>query len=389
MLQAFLLTIDPILMLFLCIIIGFALRAANVLPKDAGKVMAKLITWVFYPALSFTTMANYCTVDKLGKNITYILLCCFGVAIALSIAIPLARLLTKKKPSEKGVYEYSLAFANSAYMGDPLVMALFGDLIDLFFRNTGKIVKLLAYELAELLTADVNEGSEMRKANALTAVLAGGNLRDDLCCDVAGSGEAVRLFDHGAADNGAVLKHILQVDEVAVVHMLSEIVRVVEVDDALLVCGNDFLGKKDSLCDILADLTCHIVTLNAVDSGVFVGVFLLDLLVVAFDEAHDLLVRGVGLTDQRTVITVCNVGSRNIEGSLIHDLVFDHVLNFFYAERAMYVERRAFDVLRDTFDLYGSHAGTGDNAVIGFGDGNDDLSGIENSFRAVSLDNFH
>ena len=89
-------------MLFLCIIIGFVLRTANVLPKDAGKVMAKLITWVFYPALSFTTMANYCTVDKLGQNITYILLCCCGVAIALGIAIPVGSLLAKRKPSEIG-----------------------------------------------------------------------------------------------------------------------------------------------------------------------------------------------------------------------------------------------------------------------------------------------
>ena len=177
MLQAFLLTIDPILMLFLCIIIGFALRAANVLPKDAGKVMAKLITWVFYPALSFTTMANYCTVDKLGKNITYILLCCFGVAIALSIAIPLARLLTKKKPSEKGVYEYSLAFANSAYMGDPLVMALFGDLMLSYYKLYCLPISLTIYTwgISVLVPQNGKKGGVLKKLlnPPMVAMLAG------------------------------------------------------------------------------------------------------------------------------------------------------------------------------------------------------------------------
>jgi predicted permease len=82
-------------------------------------------------------MANYCTVDKLSQNLTYILLCCCGVAIALGIAIPLGRLLAGKRKSEKGVYQYSLAFANSAYMGDPLVLALFGasgDLILSYYK---------------------------------------------------------------------------------------------------------------------------------------------------------------------------------------------------------------------------------------------------------------
>ena len=43
------------------------------------------------------------------------------------------------------------------------------------------------------------------------------------------------LLDERAGDDRAVLQHVLQVDEVAVVHVLREVVGVVEVDDALLV----------------------------------------------------------------------------------------------------------------------------------------------------------
>ena len=47
------------------------------------------------------------------------------------------------------------------------------------------------------------------------------------------------LLDERAGDDGAVLQHVLQVDQVAVVHMLGEVVGVVEVDDALVVGLHD------------------------------------------------------------------------------------------------------------------------------------------------------
>lgn len=127
MLQTFLYTLDPMLTLFFCIAIGFALRKADILPHDAGKVMAKLITWVFYPALSFTAMAKHCTVASLSTHATNIILSAFCVAAAMGIAFALAPLFVKEKGAERNIYTYALAFANSAYMGDPLVLALFGE----------------------------------------------------------------------------------------------------------------------------------------------------------------------------------------------------------------------------------------------------------------------
>lgn len=115
------------LTLFLCIAIGYALRKADLLPHDAGKVMAKLITWVFYPALSFTAMAKHCTVASLSTHAINILLSSLCVAVAMGIAFAIAPLFVKKKGAERNIYTYALAFANSAYMGDPLVLALFGE----------------------------------------------------------------------------------------------------------------------------------------------------------------------------------------------------------------------------------------------------------------------
>ena len=68
-------------------------------------------------------------------------------------------------------------------------------------------------------------------------------------------------------------------------HVLSKIVRVMEMDDALLMGLNDIRRKQNPAGDILADFAGHIVALDAVDRRVLVGILLLDFLVVTFDEA--------------------------------------------------------------------------------------------------------
>lgn len=122
----FLTVLSPMLTLFLCMSIGYILCKAKILPLDAGKVMAKLLTWVFSPALSFHAMSTRCTVENFTKGGSYILISLISVTIALTIAILLSRLFVKDNSYERGVYKYALMFGNSGYVGDPLVLALFG-----------------------------------------------------------------------------------------------------------------------------------------------------------------------------------------------------------------------------------------------------------------------
>ncbi len=124
--EVFLATLDPMLMLFLCIAVGFVLRKARILPDSAGQVMSKLETYVFCPALNIITMAQYCTVKTLSTHAINIFFATCAMMIAIGLATLITPLLTKSKRSERGVYAYALAFANSGYMGDPLVLALFG-----------------------------------------------------------------------------------------------------------------------------------------------------------------------------------------------------------------------------------------------------------------------
>ena len=126
MLTTFRIALTPMLTLALCILIGFLLRKFSILPDNAGKVMAKMETWVFLPALTFSTMVRYCTVDTLTEHAKNLLLSAIGVCLAVLISILLARFFAKPESKNYGVYLYALAFANSGYMGDPVVIELLG-----------------------------------------------------------------------------------------------------------------------------------------------------------------------------------------------------------------------------------------------------------------------
>ena len=134
MLTTFLATLNPMLTLFLCMAIGFIACKTKILPDNSTKVMAKMETWIFCPALSFITMARNCTVERIGTHAVNIAISCILVAIALTISITISRFFVKTKSAERGVYMYALAFANSGYVGDPLVLALFGEVALSYYK---------------------------------------------------------------------------------------------------------------------------------------------------------------------------------------------------------------------------------------------------------------
>ena len=229
----------------------------------------------------------------------------------------------------------------------------------------------------------------MRKADALAAVLVACDLRDDLRRDIAGRGEAVRLLDQRAGDDRAVLQHILEVYEVAVMHVLRKIIAVVEVDDSLLVRLDDLLRQQDAARDVLRDLAGHVVALDAVDRRVFIRVLLLRLLVVALDQAEDLVVGRVGAARERTGVAIADVALRDLERVPAHDLVFNHVLNLLDGGRAAHRAALLLHLGGDRADLLAGQLPALPIGVVGLRDGGDDLRNIESGLRAVSLDDFH
>ena len=126
MLPTFLATLNPMLMLFLCMATGYIISKSGVMPKNSASVLSKLETFVFCPALSFITMARNCTLSSLGAHGVNVLISTLAVSLAIGIAIPLSGVFAKGS-SIRGVYKYALALGNFGYLGDPIVLALFGE----------------------------------------------------------------------------------------------------------------------------------------------------------------------------------------------------------------------------------------------------------------------
>ncbi len=174
MLDTFLATLTPMLTLFICMAIGFAACKTKILPENSAKVMAKMETWIFCPALSFVTMARNCTVQTIGAHAINITISLFSVMLALGISIFLARFFVKNKCAERGVYMYALAFANSGYVGDPLILALFGEVALSYYKLFCLPLSITIYTwgISVLVPSTENKKSVFRKLlNAPTVAL--------------------------------------------------------------------------------------------------------------------------------------------------------------------------------------------------------------------------
>ena len=121
------------LMMFCMILIGYIVRKKKILPEKADTVLARSNTFVFVPALVLQTQMNRCTVQTLTQNAGIILCGLTVVTLSILAAYPLAKLFAREKhPTaeqayEANVYRYAMAFGNYGFMGNFIVMNVWGD----------------------------------------------------------------------------------------------------------------------------------------------------------------------------------------------------------------------------------------------------------------------
>ena len=133
MVAVFKATLSPMLVIFICLSIGFILKKANLLPENADKTLSKLETQVLCPALSISAFSKYCTVKSLSENYEIVL---YGIGIllvAIAVALVLARLMQPSEKYKRNIYTYALTFANWGFMGNAIVPMILGGSEHLFY----------------------------------------------------------------------------------------------------------------------------------------------------------------------------------------------------------------------------------------------------------------
>ena len=238
----------------------------------------------------------------------------------------------------------------------------------------------------EFLLAPPQVLAQVADVHALAAVLVGGHAGDDLGGDGAGHLEALGAFDELAVHHGAVVQHIADVDEAAVEDGLNEIVRVVEVEQTLVMGLGDLLRQQDAAGQVPADDAGDVVPLGGSHGGILVGVLLRHLLVGVVEQAEDGLVGGVLLPSQRAEVAVEDVGFGELVLAALHQLPFHHILDVLHqqpgpVQRAYCIGDGIDALLVDA--VFWVHSG------VGLLDGDNDLRPVKIHRVAVSLDYFH
>ncbi|MPM85203.1 hypothetical protein SDC9_132281 [bioreactor metagenome] len=172
-------------------------------------------------------------------------------------------------------------------------------------------------------------------------------------------------------------------------HVLGVIVHVVEMNHALLMGLHNFRGQQQALGDVLGHLARHIVPLNGIHGGIFIGVFLHDLLIVALDEAENLVIGGVGGPGQRPGIAIADIALRRFIGAVAHQLCLHQLLNFLHVQRPSNLLRRGFHIQRDLLHLGRRQLRRLPARKVRLFNRRCDFFPVKARFTAVSFDNFH
>ena len=119
-------TINQMLVLFTFMALGYFLNFKGILPLNTSLAVSRLETKVLVPCLVFNTFYKYCTVKNMSEKWLYIV---YGMAItvvSIVIGIILSKFFAKDKYLQK-IYTYSFAVANFSFMGNAVVLGIFGE----------------------------------------------------------------------------------------------------------------------------------------------------------------------------------------------------------------------------------------------------------------------
>lgn len=125
MLDTFLATLNPMLVMFACILIGFVLRKIRLVPDNTGTVLSKVENYIFMPAQVMATFMAYCTVESLSANYRFSLYSILCIVVSMAMGVPLSNFFSRDGKN-RGVYRYALVFANFGFLGNSLVPQMLG-----------------------------------------------------------------------------------------------------------------------------------------------------------------------------------------------------------------------------------------------------------------------
>lgn len=167
MIENFNVTFSQILVLFTFIAIGYGLKKAGKVSRDFNKGLSNLLVYIFMPFLIFGNLADNFKPAVLAEKAGLMIASCILLCVFIIIAFVFSRILTKNK-STRDVYLYSFTFPNSGYIGNPLVLAIFGELMLFDFIIFSVPFMLLTYTFGVYI---LNPNRSMNLKNLINPII--------------------------------------------------------------------------------------------------------------------------------------------------------------------------------------------------------------------------
>ena len=152
-------TLNQMLVLFAFMAIGYFLNKKKLISDNTSKVLSKLETYLLLPCINFRTFYNNCTKDNFIAKSKYILYGFIVLIITFAFALLISRLFTKETYL-RNIYVYSFTIPNLGFMGNALVLALFGEsvLFDYMMFYLTFSIFIYTYGLYSLVPKDQGSG---------------------------------------------------------------------------------------------------------------------------------------------------------------------------------------------------------------------------------------
>ncbi len=122
--KVFLLTLEQFGVLMMFIVIGYLLNKCKIITDS--KPLSSALMWVFLPAIVFDVFYENFTISNLSTALPYLIAGLVLLLLSLAIFHPIVK--RYKDRITRNTYWYSMAITNMAYLGFPLVSAVFPDL---------------------------------------------------------------------------------------------------------------------------------------------------------------------------------------------------------------------------------------------------------------------
>ena len=163
-----LITAQQVIILFLLIGCGFVAVKTGVLKQEGKQTLSNLLLYLVVPA-----MIVHSYMMEFSEEILHNLLAAFGMSVlAILIGTAITLLLTARRKDRRApIFRFACVFSNAAYMGFPLISALFGSEGLLYASAYVTVFNILLWTMGYGMVSGSSNPKEVARSLLHTPVL--------------------------------------------------------------------------------------------------------------------------------------------------------------------------------------------------------------------------